>query len=299
MKRMSSRGGLVALLAALAVLVVPAASLAAPNTDSKQNARIAKHSKSIQKLGGAVATIGASLKSVDNRLKTIEGAAPQIIDGLTQLKDAATKLKDGLTAAAAGLTKLGDAYQAVEFGRAGIFAATGGTGTPTVVAGGTVTSADIPDDGNSVTTGDEAIVAAPSSGGPHTMAINLRAAIRSAESDGDSAAKTAGQAGGFVQVSNLTTGASVACIGSPAPGGIFGTQPGDSIVTPSGTVTNLPLKNIPGGLLRTDTTAPTTSSTSLLPAACSFAAADNDVFRVHYSVNFVDIPTSTTPGPTE
>ena len=99
---------------------------------------------------------------------------------------------------------------------------------------------------------------------------------------------------------NLDTGVRVPCGGAPNPPGIFGTVPGDSIVTPSGTVNNLPLKNIPGGVLRTDTSKPDATSTSLLPAACQFGAgAAGITYEVHYSVNFLDIPTSTTPGPTE
>jgi hypothetical protein len=136
------------------------------------------------------------------------------------------------------------------------------------------------------------------------MAIDLKAGIRSAESDGGpneggSSSKTAGQAGGYLYVVNLDTGVRVACGGTPNPPGIIGTTAGDSIVTPSGTVTNLPLKNLPGGFERTDTTQPNSSSTSLLPAACQFGAAVGTTYQVRYSVNFLDIPTSTTPGPTE
>src|SRR3954471_3817535 len=226
--------------------------------------------------------------NIDGRLKAIEAAAPQIIDALT-------KLKAGLEAAGAGLQKLGDAYQAVEYGRAVVSA---GDADLTVAAGGAGTSADIPDDGNANSVSDDAIVVAGA--GATTETLNLRALIRSAESDGDSSGKTAGQAGGFIQVSNADTGARVACTGAPNPPGIFGTTPGDSIVTPSGTVTTLPLKNLPGGFKRTDTSQPNSSSgTSLLPAPCSFTAAPGTTYRVHWSVQFLDIPTSTTPGPTE
>jgi len=226
--------------------------------------------------------------NIDTRLKAIEAAAPQILDALT-------KLKDGLTAAGAGLQKLGDAYQAVEYGRAAV---SPGDADLTVAAGGAGTSADIPDDGNAISLNDDAIVVAGA--GATTESLNLRALIRSAESDGDSSSKTAGQAGGFIQVTNADTGARVACTGAPNPPGIFGTTPGDSIVTPSGPNTTLPLKNIPGGHVRTDTTEPTgANGTSLLPAPCSFTAAPGTTYRVHWSVQFLDIPTSTTPGPTE
>jgi hypothetical protein len=234
--------------------------------------------KSLQSLAG----------NIDTRLKAIEAAAPQIIDALT-------KLKAGLEAAGAGLQKLGDAYQAVEYGRAALSA---GDADLTIAAGGANTSADIPDDGNTTNVNDDAVVVAGA--GATTETLNLRALIRSAESDGDSSSKTAGQAGGFIQVQNADTGARVACTGAPNPPGILGTTPGDSIVTPSGTVTNLPVKNIPGGHSRTDTTEPTgANGTSLLPAPCSFTATPGTTYRVHWSVNFLDIPTSTTPGPTE
>jgi hypothetical protein len=246
-------------------------------------------------LGETVATHTNTLRDLqsltgklDSRISAIEALGPQILDALT-------KLKDGLTAAGAGLQKLGDAYQAVEYGRAALSA---GDADLTIAAGGAGTSADIPDDGNAITVNDDAIVVAGA--GATTESLNLRALIRSAESDGDSSGKTAGQAGGFIQVSNADTGARLACTGAPNPPGIFGTTAGDPIVTPSGTVTNLPIKNIPGGHSRTDTTEPTgANGTSLLPAPCSFTATPGTTYRVHWSVNFLDIPTSTTPGPTE
>jgi hypothetical protein len=219
------------------------------------------------------------VNGIDGRLKGIEAVAPTILDALT---------------------KLGTAYPAVEYGRAGIFA---GDADLTIAAGGTVTSADIPDDGNAITTGEDAIVVAGAGAGAGES-LNLRAGIRSAESDGDpdkggSSSTTAGQAGGYIFLRNLDTGQRVACTGAPNPPGIFGTTAGDPIVTPSGTVTNLPLKNLPGGFKRTDTTQPTATSTSLLPAPCTFTAAPGTTYAVHYSVNFVDIPTSTSPGPAE
>src|SRR3954452_12094182 len=246
-------------------------------------------------LAGVVATNTQGLSSLqslagklDTRVSAIEALGPQIFDALT-------KLKDGLTAAGAGLQKLGDAYQAVEYGRAAVSA---GDPDLTIAAGGAGTSADIPDDGNANSVSDDAIVVAGA--GATTETLNLRALIRSAESDGDSSSKTAGQAGGVIQVSEGDHGARVACTGAPNPPGIFGTTPGDSIVTPSGTTTTLPLKNIPGGHSRTDTTEPTgANGTSLLPAPCSFTAPPGPTYRVHWSVQFLDIPTSTTPGPTE
>jgi hypothetical protein len=282
--------------------------MAASAHERKQNARIAKVNRRVSKVvkhatqtankvaglttalqdqTAALVNVTTLANGIDGRLKAIEAGVPAVFDALT-------KLGTGLTTVGAGLTKLGDAYQAVEYGRAGIFA---GDADLTIAAGGAVTSADIPDDGNAITTGEDAIVVAGA--GATNESLNLRAAIRSNESDGDDAAKTAGQAGGYIFVVSNDTGARAPCIGAPNPPGIFGTTPGDSIVTPSGTVTNLPLKNIPGGVLRTDTSKPDATSTSLLPAACTFAATPGTTYEVHYSVNFLDIPTSTTPGPKE
>src|SRR3954451_15542335 len=311
MKRGRTCAALVAV--ALGLLLVPAmnasAAVQGSAREQAQNHRISRViattrqitlklgnlTGTVGNVGLALATQGQQLQAlqtltgnIDGRLKAIEAAAPQIIDALT-------KLKAGLEAAGAGLQKLGDAFQAVEYGRAALSA---GDADLTIAAGGASTSADIPDDGNAISLNDDAIVVAGA--GATNESLNLRALIRSAESDGDSSSKTAGQAGGFIQVSNADTGARVACTGAPNPPGIFGTTPGDTIVTPSGTVTTLPIKNIPGGHSRTDTTEPTgANGTSLLPAPCSFTAAPGTTYRVHWSVQFLDIPTSTTPGPTE
>jgi hypothetical protein len=302
------RGRTCAALCAVAVglLLVPVTNASAISRASAreqaQNHRISRVIETTRqitlKLGNVTGTLGNVGKAIvgheqrlqsletltgniNGRLKVIEAAAPQIIDALQKLQ--------------AGLTKLGDAYQAVEYGRAAV---SPGDADLTVAAGGAGTSADIPDDGNAISVNDDAIVVAGA--GATNESLNLRALIRSAESDGDVSSKTAGQAGGFIQLTNADTGARVACTGAPNPPGIFGTTPGDSIVTPSGTVTTLPIKNIPGGNSRTSTTEPTgTNGTSLLPAPCSFTATPGTTYRVHWSVQFLDIPTSTTPGPTE
>jgi hypothetical protein len=311
MRRGRTCAALVAVAVGLLFVFVSGASAAsrAAAREQAQNHRISKVIDATRKIavkvggltgglrvaGETLASHTNSLKSLqslegnlDTRLKAIEAAAPQILDALT-------KLKDGLTAVGAGLQKLGDAYQAVEYGRAALSA---GDADLTIVAGGANTSADIPDDGNTTNVNDEAVVVAGA--GATNESLDLRALIRSAESDGDSSGKTAGQAGGFIQVVDVDTGARKACIGAPNPPGIFGTTPGDPIVTPSGTVTTLPIKNIPGGHSRTDTTEPTGSNgTSLLPAPCTFAATPGHTYQVHWSVNFLDVPTSTTPGPTE
>jgi hypothetical protein len=311
MKRGRTCAALVAV--ALGLLLVPVANAspvrAASTHEQTQNRRIAavaattrQISQKVAKLTGTLGKLGATVvgntqqlqslqtltTNIDGRLKTIEAAAPQILDGLA-------KLKAGLETAGAGLQTLGDAYKAVEYGRAALSA---GDADLTIAAGGANTSADIPDDGNTVSVVDDAVIVAGA--GATNESLDLRALIRSAESDGDLSSKTAGQAGGFIQVFNSDTGARVACTGAPNPPGIFGTTAGDTIITPGGPTTALKLKNLPGGQLRTDTTEPTgANGTSLLPVGCTFPASPGTTYRAHWSVNFVDIPTSTTPGPTE
>jgi hypothetical protein len=298
------------------IALIPAAAASASNvgaasakSEKKQNKRITRVARATAKVATAVSALttkvtdqGAGLDAlktsvggIDTRLKVIEGGVPQVFDALTKLADGLTQLKAGLETAGAGLTKLSSAYQAVEFGRAAVSV---GDADLTVAAGSAGTSADIPDDGNAISLNDDAFVVAGA--GATNETVDLRALIRSAESDGDDAAKTAGQAGGFVQIANADSGARAPCIGAPNPPGIFGTTPGATIVTPSGNRTDLPLKNIPGGNSRTSTVEPTgANGTSLLPAPCTFAAAPGATYRVHWSVQFLDIPTTTTPGPTE
>lgn len=266
--------------AVLGVAAAPAAS--AKSANIKQNEKIAA-------LKGLVSGLQHGIKVLEDINK---GQTASINDAHGKV-DAVKKTVDTIVAAAgeivSNLTRLGNAYQAVEYGIGGV---TVSGATPTLAAGGTAMSADIPDDGNTAHVGDTAIIVAGANG---AMSINLVADIRSNEGD-KASGSTVGQAGGFLWVQNLDSGARVACGGVPNPPGIIGTTAGDSIVTPSGTVTNLPIKNLPGGRERTDTTAP---STSILPAACQFAAAAGTTYAATYSINFVDVPTSTTPGATE
>src|SRR3954465_2720493 len=192
MKRGRTCAALVAV--ALGLLLVPAMSASAAVQGSAreqaQNHRISRViattrliSVKVGNLAGSIKNAGTVLTSheqkiaalqtqtgnIDGRLKAIEAAAPQIIDALG-------KLKDGLTTVGAGLQKLGDAYQAVEYGRAAI---TVGDADLTLAAGGAGTSADIPDDGNAISLDEDAFVVAGA--GATNETLDLRALIRSAE----------------------------------------------------------------------------------------------------------------------
>lgn len=280
-------------LAAVCAFGVSAAPAMAASANVKQNKKIGKINgavKGVQKAISILEDINSGQTDSVNKAHAKADALKTTVDTIVSVAGTALPaLESGLKAAAAGLTTLAGAYQSVEYGIGGI-KATGAT--PTVAAGGSAMSADVPDDGNTAHVGDTAIVVA---GASAAMAIDLVADIRSNEGD-KGAGSTVGQAGGFLWVQNLDTGARVACIGAPNPPGILGTTAGDSIVTPTGTVTNLPVKNLPGGRERTDTTAP---STSILPVACNFVAAAGTTYGVTYSINFLDVPTSTSPGGTE
>lgn len=276
-----------AVLAAVALFAVPltATADASRKTEKRQNTAIKRLRKTDKKQNKSIGSLAAVVSD-------LKASTPKLLKPVT---DAVAQLTAGLQGAEAKLQTLGSSYQATEVGRAAL---SPGDADLTIDAGGAGTSADIPDDGNAITVDDDAVIVAGA--GATTETLTLRALIRSAESDGDSAAKTAGQAGGFLQLSNADTGARVACTGAPNPPGILTTTPGDPIVTPTGTKTNLPLKNIPGGHSRTDTTEPTGSNgTALLFAPCSFTATPGTTYRAHWSVQFVDMPTSATPGPTE
>src|SRR3954447_13036519 len=120
-----------ALLAALAMCVVPAVSSAATRTDKGQNKRLARQAKSIKKVSNALTALAGALtdgsKGLDGRIKTIEDAPPVIISGLTQLKDGLTQLKDGLTQAGDGLNKLKTLASSTEYGFGQLIVVVGGT----------------------------------------------------------------------------------------------------------------------------------------------------------------------------
>ena len=258
--------------------------------EKRQNSNIKKNTRAITRLRTSTKQTTDALGKLvvinadENRKNTatINAALPVVTSALTQLRD-------GLTAAGAGLQTLGSAFQSVEYGVARVFV-TGGT----VTSNSTNVSADVPDDGNpNTTTGTTAFIA----GGASTT-IDFRAIIRSNEADGVAGAGPVGQVGGSLYVKNLTNGQFTPC-GAPygASGGFAGTPTGASIVTPSGPVTNLNLVNIAEGSPRTDTAGPTASSTNIIPAPCTVATTGGAPYEIAYAANFVDVPTSTTPGP--
>jgi hypothetical protein len=300
---------------------------ASKKTDRKQNRAIRQTAKALKKANAAIKALGDGSKGLDGRIKTIEDAAPVIISSLTQLSDAAKGLKVGLETAGANLTNLGSAYQSVEFGATVVRVGPGGAGGALPA---TAVSPDIPDDGNPAT----ATMDLPVSVGPgpgqvlEDTLLTPRSAIRSAESDGNATGDPAGYVGGLVTMT---------CGGGPGAGGTCDTDPDNAVtnLVPPGAVLCVlgppPNQNIavPGvgsvpfhlvtiqqkvgraDQTKPDATSPnpdagvtTATGTVIGPLGneagegCKTGETGNTLL-LKVQTQFVDIPTSATPGPTE
>lgn len=272
---------------------------------TRVNSHVNKAAKAIKALEALGRTLTGKTTDQGASLAAALAGVPAIVDGLTQLKDGLTTLASVVsTQIGPGLTKLGDAYQAVEYGRSKVVS----TDSLSPVQNTAVTSSDIPDDGNPAVANGTALFAT-NTATPVASTLDVLVDVRSNESDNNAVAGQTGpvgQAGGSMYIKDVTPGAS-GFVGCGAPyntggnPGVAGTPAGDSIVTPSGTVTNLTLVNIVNGKLRTDTTdpSPTAVSRSIFPVPCTFTPAVSHLYEVSTQVNFVDIPTTTTPGPKE
>jgi hypothetical protein len=219
---------------------------------------------------------------LDTRVSAIEALGPQIFSALTQLKD-------GLTAAGAGLTKLGSAFRAVEYGSAGVYAGTTQIGV-------FIGSPDIPDDGNSAS----AAGSFPSD--PTVLAggtpLVLRATIRSNETDGAATGDPAGQVGGLLYATcDQAGGCGAVALGQI--GCATGPPPSQPFTTPVG-VLNLHLVNIQQKDSETDPTTPGPSGgVNATGGSCTIPAPAGGTYIIHAQAQFFDLPTSSTPGPTD
>lgn len=288
-----------ALVAAVPGGAVAAAKHAAPKppaawaaTTAKVQANTAQTDTALAEVKKQVADLSAAVAALQGQaggVSAILAAAPQIIDGLTQLQN--------------GLTTLASAYQSVEYGVAQVNVYGGGS-----IVSTPAWSADIPDDGNGTTVSGTALW--PNlTGSAVTKTFTVNAYIRSAENDVNGENGPVGQAGGMLTVTttNPVTGASffLPCAGDPTTGGIGGITPaGEPINTPSGPVKTLPFLNIVTGKPRTDQTLPggdapkLASCTVSVPAAPAPGVAPT-VASIQWSATFLDIPTTTSPGPTD
>jgi hypothetical protein len=298
-----------------AVVAVPAASAkpahsAASSNGSKQLKKsIKKTNKSIKKLAAALAVLTGSNKSNADSIKTIVDGVPAIVNGLTALKD--------------GLTTLGAAYQSVEYGVYHAVISTSGAGPVPPGASDTPNgfSPDIPDDGNGAQSSAAFPVPIPSCGAPcggaeipaGTATVNARASIRSAEADGKAGGDPAGQVAGVYYVTCGTAGGcgSTAAGQSSVPTGAIlcsAITPANnySYTNPASGQTSLQqLVNIPLSTSRTDQSRPSDDPTDGLTVnatagnTCSFGAVTGRTYLLQMTMQFFDLPTSTSPGATD
>jgi hypothetical protein len=274
-------------VAACALIAAAPTSAVAKKAEPKTNT--AQADKALAELKGQVASLGqqvAEVKSTAGAVEFIMAAAPQIVDGLTQLKT--------------GLETLAGAYQAVEYGVAQV----------NVVGGGSIVnppawSGDIPDDGNGTTTSGTALW--PNFGGAVTKTFSVNAYVRSNEADccsGQSGPVAQGGALMSVTASNPATGSTsfLFCAGDVTTGGVGGiTRAGEPINTPDGAKKDQPLTNIVTGKPRTDQTRPGSDAPTLATCTVSVPASPAPglpmVVQVQWNASFLDIPTTTSPGP--
>ncbi|HEU4656723.1 MAG TPA: hypothetical protein VFR97_04325 [Capillimicrobium sp.] len=268
------RLGLACVLASVLAVGVPSAASA----DATVRANTAKTNAALTELKGQLDSLGqqvGELKTKTDGLAFVAAAAPQIVDGLLQLKT--------------GLETLASAYQAVEYGIAQVNVYGGGG----AIVNPPSWSGDIPDDGNGASTSGTTtfVNTSPS---PRAVTLSLNAYIRSNEADVNGDNGPVGQAGGTLTVRD-SGGNWVLCTNQGATGGIAVTLPGEPINTPDGAKRDLPLTNIVHGKSRTDQTLPGGDAPQL--TSCSFTATAGGLYTAEWTASFLDIPTTTSPGP--
>lgn len=267
---------------------------------TKSNAQLTRSvnalSKGVKSFGAAIAKLRTDQASTTTKLQGVLDGVPTIVSALTQLKD--------------GLTTVGTAFQAVEYG--GI----AGTVTLDAAAGGTTTatpalvSSDIPDDGNPATLSAQFPIdlsAIPT--GAVGATVRLKAAIRSNESDGKAGSNDpAGQVGALLyaqcvrpqgcgEIRNPANGTVVQA--ATPPGSLICTPtqtPAQNFSIPDGTTRSLNLINIPTASSRTSS-APDVNSPDSGASPCRLPG--NGSYILFVNAQFVDIPTSLKPGPTD
>jgi hypothetical protein len=277
--------GLACAIACAAAVVVPATAAAA---DGELRQSTKKTDAAIAELKTQVAALGTQvgeLKSSADTAAFIASAAPQIVDGLTQLKN--------------GLETLASAYQAVEYGVAQVNVQGGGT-----IVNPPAWSGDIPDDGNGATTSGTALW--PNLGAAAKKTFSVNAYVRSNEADVNGENGPVAQGGALMSamVSNPVTGTTsfAFCEGDATTGGVGGiTRAGEPINTPTGPVRDQPLTNILTGKPRTDQSRPGSDAPTLATCTISVPASPAPgvpiVVSIQWSATFLDIPTTTSPGP--
>src|SRR3954453_8660896 len=283
-----------ALCVAAPVASARTAHAAAGTPSNKQlNSKIKKANAKIKALGAAVATLTTDQKNTAATLKTIVDAAPQLISGLTALKDA--------------LTPLGTAYQSVEYGVMHTVLSVTAPVNANLADMPNQYSGDIPDDGNGAQVSGAVPFTAPNLGvGNYTLTPNVRASIRSAEGDGKATGDPAGEVGGLIYV---TCGSAGGC--GPAPAGSVMCAPGQTpadfpFTDPStGNTSVKTLEKIQVAAARTDQSRPSDDPSDVATANATagnrfpFTAVPGSTYIVNTTFQFFDLPTSTSPGPSD
>jgi hypothetical protein len=277
-------------------------------------------------------SLGEAVKGLADLKGNVEALVPVVTKALTDLQTGLLALKDGLTAVVANLTtlagktqSLGDAYQAVEYGVTLFRTGPGGAGPALPFS---VISPDIPDDANTATAAGTVPISVGAGAGkvPADTPIVPKSAIRSNESDGAATGPPAGYVGGLLIVTcgggplsgNCDVDPSAGT--APAPPGtvvcVVGPPPSQPINVPGVGNQNFFLNTIQVKAGRTDQSKPDAGSQNPLAGAsvgsgsvigplgddtndgCRTGDAGNTLL-FNIQTQFVDIPTSTTPGPTE
>ena len=277
--------GLVVAVVCMSLCVtIPAASAATGTADSSAKAKAAYTHKGqdrlIKRLRTQVATITKAIATLTGQsasngstISAIIGGVPDIVNGLTALKD--------------GLTKLGSAYQAVEYGVVTVSSNAAGS-----IGVAPAWTADIPDDGNAASVAGTAVVSLAAGQARTFSVVTL---VRSNESDAGANGPVA--QGGAPPWVEPPPGVGSTILPCGETGSVSVTPTGEAIQTPDGVATDKNLVNINNGRSRTDQELPGNDDSHL--ANCSITAPATGAYVVHYSASLFDIPTTRSPGPTE
>ncbi len=281
--------------------------------DKRQNTAIKKNQRNIKQVRRTVRNVRTVLNAVGATVGTVRGDVTETRAALKAVQDlvpvfgkALTDLSAGLTTVGGGLQRLGSAFGSVEYGAVRLFGRTAGSGAEfRAVEGISANSSDILDDGNGALV--TATVPVQSMTDPGRE-LTLRAAIRSAESDGGATGDPAGQVGAilYAKCASIPGVPATECGGSGS-----GIDPGQIVCAPQGPpppqsnfgplseqIGSQPLINIQQKAPRSgfqnptkDDPNPTGGGNCTLPGT--------GLYEVTFDVQFFDFPTSTTPGPTD
>jgi hypothetical protein len=269
----------------------PQASIASAQA---ANARLAGIPKAIQ-----AATIRQQLRRLKLLVSALRGDVDSIKKLIPVVASSLTQLGDSVKALATGGQQLATAFLSVEYGVIGLF-----NGTNRIA---TLTSSDIPDDGNA-TSVSGSIPVVNGTGSP--MTLTIKAAIKSGETDGTGPSDPAGQVGGILYATCMSPpGApfNQTCGGVSQTGALVCTPAGPPSLhefdLPDGTTTKQNLENVPFRYSRTNSSVPQFADTNAAgdgnPSPNSCALPPFGVYNVQVSASFVDIPTSLSPGPSD